>query len=155
MLFHPGVDARIALDCAVESQQVRSSRRWTFCFRDQVVTRQAQVSLQEKLSIESYAGQMLSAVLLKICCFTSSFKGNARKSSRLFLISGTPGPGQSVPNSVLCAISSRRGKYLSSDFGGMPLISRYTLRWRRSKKNAVFIHKGRPPCAISIFSLGK
>ena len=47
------------------------------------------------------------------------------KSSELieiFLDLGTPGPGQSVPNRVLSAISSRRGKYLSSVFGGMPLM---------------------------------
>src|SRR5215831_8062848 len=34
MLFHPGIDGGIALDSAVESQQFRSHRRSTFCFRD-------------------------------------------------------------------------------------------------------------------------
>src|SRR5262249_31381727 len=70
------------------------------------------------------AGQMMSAVLLRICCFAAGESGRALKSSRFCLMSGTPGPGQSVPNSVLGAISSRRGKYLSRVLGGMPLISR-------------------------------
>src|ERR1700674_4796293 len=35
MLFHPGIDGGIPLDSAVESQQFRSHRRSTFCFRDQ------------------------------------------------------------------------------------------------------------------------
>src|SRR6266849_5778404 len=34
MLFHPRIDGRIPLDSAVESQQFRSHRRSTFCFRD-------------------------------------------------------------------------------------------------------------------------
>src|SRR5215831_19162720 len=34
MLFHPGIDGGIPLDGAVESQQFRSHRRSTFCFRD-------------------------------------------------------------------------------------------------------------------------
>src|SRR5712692_7618983 len=33
MLFHPRIDGRIPLDSAVESQQFRSHRRSTFCFR--------------------------------------------------------------------------------------------------------------------------
>ena len=32
MLFHPGIDGGIALDSAVESQQVRSHGRARFCF---------------------------------------------------------------------------------------------------------------------------
>src|SRR5882724_1596662 len=70
------------------------------------------------------AGQMLKAVLLRICSCISFVSGRARNSSRFFLISGTPGPGQSVPNKVLCAISSSRGKYFNSVLGGIPLISR-------------------------------
>src|SRR5713226_1521433 len=58
-----------------------------------------------------YSGQMLNAVLDRICRLVSSDRGSARKSSKFFLISGTPGPGQSVPNSVLLATSSNRGKY--------------------------------------------
>src|SRR6202521_3428157 len=34
MLFHPRIDGRIPLDSAVESQQLRSHRRSTFCFRN-------------------------------------------------------------------------------------------------------------------------
>src|SRR3989475_12267954 len=34
MLFHPRIDGGIPLDSAVESQQFRSHRRSTFCFRD-------------------------------------------------------------------------------------------------------------------------
>src|SRR5207237_6278183 len=34
MLFHPSIDGGIPLDSAVESQQFRSHRRSTFCFRD-------------------------------------------------------------------------------------------------------------------------
>src|SRR5215831_15806203 len=34
MLFHPRFDGGIPLDSAVESQQFRSHRRSTFCFRD-------------------------------------------------------------------------------------------------------------------------
>src|SRR6202023_1246432 len=34
MLFHPHIDDGIPLDSAVESQQFRSPRRSTFCFRD-------------------------------------------------------------------------------------------------------------------------
>src|ERR1700756_1342409 len=34
MLFHPRIDSGIPLDSAVESQQFRSHRRSTFCFRD-------------------------------------------------------------------------------------------------------------------------
>jgi hypothetical protein len=34
MLSHPSIDRGIALDSAVESQQFRSHRRSTFCFRD-------------------------------------------------------------------------------------------------------------------------
>src|SRR6266498_3887311 len=34
MLFHPRIDGGISLDSAVESQQFRSHRRSTFCFRD-------------------------------------------------------------------------------------------------------------------------
>src|SRR5580704_5951503 len=70
------------------------------------------------------AGQILSAVLLRICCCSLSFNGSARNSSRFFLTSGTPGPGQSVPNRVLWVISSRRGKYWSKLLGGIPLMSR-------------------------------
>src|SRR5215831_11073321 len=33
MLFHPRIDGGIPLDSAVESQQFRSHRRSTFCFR--------------------------------------------------------------------------------------------------------------------------
>src|SRR6516164_6563260 len=32
MLFHPCIDGRIPLDSAVESQQLRSHRSYTFCF---------------------------------------------------------------------------------------------------------------------------
>src|SRR6202165_124143 len=38
MLFHPRIDGGIPLDSAVESQQFRSHRRSTFCFRDLSVT---------------------------------------------------------------------------------------------------------------------
>src|ERR1700682_6180865 len=38
MLFHPRIDGGIPLDSAVESQQFRSHRRSTFCFRESVVT---------------------------------------------------------------------------------------------------------------------
>src|ERR1700688_145103 len=48
-----------------------------------------------------YAGQMLNAVLPRICCWVCSDRGSARNSSRFFLTSGTPGPGQSVPKRVL------------------------------------------------------
>jgi hypothetical protein len=58
-----------------------------------------------------HSGHILSAVLDRICRLVSSDSGRARKSSRFFLISGTPGPGQSVPNRVLPATSSNRGKY--------------------------------------------
>src|SRR5664279_3090345 len=34
-------------------------------------------------------------------------------------------------------------------------MSRYTLLWRRTRKNALSIHSGRPPCANRIFRLGK
>jgi hypothetical protein len=34
VLFHPRIDGRIPPDSAVESQQFRSHRRSTFCFRD-------------------------------------------------------------------------------------------------------------------------
>src|SRR6202790_2360379 len=34
MLFRPRIDGRIPLDSAVESQQFRSHRRSTFCFRN-------------------------------------------------------------------------------------------------------------------------
>src|SRR5438874_8880455 len=34
MLFHPRIDGGIPLDSVVESQQFRSHRRSTFCFRD-------------------------------------------------------------------------------------------------------------------------
>src|SRR5215472_3362666 len=34
MLFHPCIDGGIPLDSAVESKQLRSHRRYTFCFRD-------------------------------------------------------------------------------------------------------------------------
>src|SRR3974390_121916 len=34
MLFHPRIDGGIPLDSAVESQQFRSHRRSSFCFRD-------------------------------------------------------------------------------------------------------------------------
>src|SRR6516164_1830044 len=34
MLFHPRMDGGVPLDSAIESQQVRSHRRSTFCFRD-------------------------------------------------------------------------------------------------------------------------
>src|SRR6266478_5986462 len=34
MFFHPRIDGGIPLDSAVESQQFRSHRRSTFCFRD-------------------------------------------------------------------------------------------------------------------------
>jgi hypothetical protein len=34
MLFHPRINGWIPLDSAVESQQFRSHRRFTFCFRD-------------------------------------------------------------------------------------------------------------------------
>jgi hypothetical protein len=33
MLFHPRIDGGIPLDSAVESQQLRSHRRSTLCFR--------------------------------------------------------------------------------------------------------------------------
>jgi hypothetical protein len=36
------------------------------------------------------------------------------------LISGTPGPGQSVPHNTLSAMSSIRGKYSSNFCGGIP-----------------------------------
>src|ERR1700734_1813570 len=58
-------------------------------------------------------GQIPRAVLIRICCCNSALSGSVWNSSKFFLISGTPGPGQSVPNKVLCAISSRRGKYFS------------------------------------------
>src|SRR4029077_7697137 len=102
-----------------------------------------------------YPGQIANAVRDRICCCVPFGKGNERKSSRFFLMSGTPGPGQSVPNNVLSAISSNRGKYLSNAIGGMPLMSRNTLGWRRTRKNAVCIQSGRPPWASRIFSLGK
>src|SRR5712692_10186146 len=38
MLFHPRIDGGIPLESAVESQQFRSHRRSTFCFRDLGVT---------------------------------------------------------------------------------------------------------------------
>ena len=60
-----------------------------------------------------YSGQIEAAVLLKIWLRVSSVIGRALNSSRFRLTSGTPGPGQSVPNRVLCAISSSRGKYFS------------------------------------------
>src|ERR1700693_3122542 len=50
---------------------------------------------------QGYAGQMLNAVLPRICCWVCSERGSARNSSRFFLTSGTPGPGQSVPKRVL------------------------------------------------------
>jgi hypothetical protein len=34
MRSHPRLDGRIALDSAIESQQLRSHRRSTFCLRD-------------------------------------------------------------------------------------------------------------------------
>src|SRR5256886_886884 len=34
MLFHPRIDGGVPLDSAIESQQFRSHRRSTFCFRD-------------------------------------------------------------------------------------------------------------------------
>ena len=37
---------------------------------------------------------MLNAVSERIFCLISSVSGSARKSSRFFLMSGTPGPGQ-------------------------------------------------------------
>src|SRR5438067_420598 len=39
MLFHPRIDGGIPLDSAVESQQIRSHRRSTFCFRDLILRR--------------------------------------------------------------------------------------------------------------------
>ena len=73
--------------------------------------------------------------------------GNALNFSMLPRMPGTPGPGQSVPKRTLSAMSSMRGKYSSSFCGGIPEMSRYMLGWRRTRKNASFIHSGRPPCA--------
>src|SRR3954466_12440428 len=50
-----------------------------------------------------YAGQILSAVFDRICSSTLLGSLSPRKSSRFCLMSGTPGPGQSVPNRVLPA----------------------------------------------------
>ena len=73
---------------------------------------------------DRYSGQSVAAVLLKICSRISALIGSALNSSRFRLTSGNAGLGQSVPNSVLWAISLRRGKYFSRAFGGMPLMSR-------------------------------
>ena len=51
--------------------------------------------------LNGQAGQILSAVLLKICSCNAWLKGSLQNSSRFFFTSGTPGPGQSVPNKVL------------------------------------------------------
>src|ERR1019366_1050487 len=97
------------------------------------------------------SGQMVSATWPRISRLLSADKGSARKESRASLMSCTPGPGQSLPKSVLWAISSRRGKYCSRCTGGMLLMSKYTLAWRRTRKKAVLIQRGRPPWASTIF----
>src|SRR5581483_11634706 len=52
------------------------------------------------------SGQIRNAVSDRIFRWVASLNRRARKSSRFFFTSGTPGPGQSVPNRVLAAISS-------------------------------------------------
>ena len=54
--------------------------------------------------------QIDNAVFDTICSCTATGSLSDRKSSRFCLMSGTPGPGQSVPKSVLAAISCSRGK---------------------------------------------
>jgi hypothetical protein len=63
-----------------------------------------------QIEFQPLPGQIPNDVFSRICFLVPSLSGNALNSSRFFLMSGTPGPGQSVPNSVLDAISSIRGK---------------------------------------------
>jgi hypothetical protein len=60
--------------------------------------------------VRSYFGQISRAVSANMARLAGSLISSLRKSSRFRFMSGTPGPGQSVPNSVLVAISCKRGK---------------------------------------------
>src|SRR5271156_2431024 len=105
----------------------------------------------------SYAcgGKSLAALSYRIFCCACGEIGRARNLSMLPRTLGTPGPGQSVPNNTLSAISSMRGKDSSNFCGGMPEMSMYILGWRRTRKKASFIQRGRPPWARITTRSGK
>src|SRR5437879_4335171 len=92
-------------------------------------------------------GNSRAALSYRILRLAAAPIGSALNFSMFPLISGTPGPGQSVPHKTLSATSSIRGKYSISFCGGIPEISMYMFLCRRTRKNASFIHSGLPPCA--------
>src|SRR5215469_8761080 len=102
---------------------------------------------RDGLAKSLHFGNSRAALSNKIFCFEASLIGRALNFSMFPLISGTPGPGQSVPHRTLSAISSSRGKYSISFCGGIPEISMYMFLWRRTRKSASVIQSGRPPCA--------
>src|SRR5262249_28862049 len=115
------------------------------------------VQIAQGQGISGLAGQCVNkraALSYRILSLASEFIGRVLNFSMFPLISGTPGPGQSVPHRTLSAISSIRGKYSSRFCGGIPEISMYIFLCRRTRKNASFIHKGRPPCARITTRLG-
>src|SRR5688572_28243636 len=61
-----------------------------------------------------YSLKTAMAFPCRILCRASSLSGSCRNWSTFWRIDLTPGLGQSVPQTVLPAISSRRGKYSSS-----------------------------------------
>src|SRR5229473_7045203 len=63
-------------------------------------------------------GKSRAALSYKIFLFAAAPSGSALNFSMFPLISGTPGPGQSVPHKTLSATSSIRGKYSISFCGG-------------------------------------
>src|SRR5258708_2013842 len=99
-------------------------------------------------------GKSRAALSYKIFLFATVPIRSALNFSMFPLISGTPGPGQSVPHKTLSATSSIRGKYSISFCGGIPEISMYMFLCLRTRKNASFIHNGLPPCARMTTRLG-
>src|SRR5216684_814980 len=100
-----------------------------------------------RLTGTAQRGKSRAELSYRILRLASSRIGRAWNFSMLPLISGTPGPGQSVPQRTLSAISSMRGKYSKSFCGGMPEMSMCMFLWRRTRKNASSIQSGLPPCA--------
>src|SRR5260370_29970171 len=90
-------------------------------------------------------GNSRAALSYKIFLFAAFPMGRALNFSMFPLISGTPGPGQSVPHKTLSATSSIRGKYSSSFCGGVPEKSMCRFLLRRPQKKASFLHSGLPP----------
>src|SRR5260370_21464764 len=137
MLFHPRIDGGIPLDSAVESQQVRSHRRSTFCFRD------------------LWLPSTLTFLPAKIPCLEQSFLSNRKRSSRarpstlqefVYLslaaeiqpegrrFAGTLESAGVFSHGVLRATRWFQGAALSSYSMGSPKPSVWTPSWRRASK---------------------